>query len=84
MTDDQTTPAPRPHVRAGSIAWGIIVIATASLVLWVVSDTGRRDAAIDWVIGLTPATATLVGVLTIGGILVIAGVLAGIRRLQRR
>lgn len=85
MSDDQTTPtAARPHVRAGAIAWGLIVITTASLLLWVVSEPARRDAATDWVLALTPGNAALVGVLVIGSILVLAGVLAGIRRLQRR
>ncbi len=76
-------PAPRPHVRAGSLVWGAIVITVAALTLWVaVSDT-RREAAIDWMLALTPGTAGIVAALACGGILLIAGVLAAIRHAQR-
>jgi len=82
MSDDLAT-TPRPHVRAGSITWGLIVIVTASLALWVAVDDGRRDAVIDWMLALTPGTAALVGALALGGILLIGGVLAAIRHAQR-
>ena len=75
MSDDTTTTpttTPRPHVRAGSIAWGLIVVTTGALVLWVLSNVDRREAVADWVLALTP-----------GGIAIV-GVLAAIRRAQRR
>lgn len=75
---------PRPRVRAGSIAWGLIVITAASLVLWVAYDPARRSAVTDWALSLTPGGVVLVGVLALGGILLLAGVLAAIRRAQRR
>ena len=83
MTDDLTT-APRPHVRAGSIAWGLIVIAAASLTLWVAFDPDRRGAVTDWVLSLNAGGFVLVGVLVLGGILLLAGILAAIGRAQRR
>ena len=87
MSDNPTdalTHDPRPHVRAGSIVWGLIVIASASLVLWVSAVPSRRAAVADWVLGLTPGDAALVAVLACGAIVLIAGVLAAIRRAQRR
>lgn len=83
MTDDVTTD-PRPRVRAGSIAWGLIVIVTASLVLWVAYDPARRAGVTDWALSLTPGGLVVIGVLLLGGILLLAGVLAAIRRAQRR
>lgn len=83
MSDDLTTD-PRPHVRAGSIAWGLIVIVAASLVLWVAYDPAQREAITDWALSLTAGGLVLVGVLVLGGILLLAGVLAAIRRAQRR
>jgi hypothetical protein len=80
---DETTPE-RPHVRAGSIAWGLIVIATAAAVLWVVAEPARRSAVTDWAATLTPGGAALVAVLVCGAILLLSGVLAAIRRAQRR
>jgi hypothetical protein len=82
MTDD-LTPA-RPHVRAGAIAWGLIVIATASLVLWVAFDPDRREGVTEWATSLTVGGFVLVGVLVLGGILLVSGILAAIRRAQRR
>ena len=83
-TTTTTTPAARPHVRAGSIAWGLIVIAAASLALWVSAVPARRTAVADWVLALTPGDAALVAVLACGAIVLIAGVLAAIRRAQKR
>ncbi|MCU1409766.1 MAG: hypothetical protein JWR04_473 [Rhodoglobus sp.] len=83
MSNDLTAD-PRPHVRAGSIAWGLIVIVAASAVLWVAYDPARRAAVTDWVLSLTAGGFVLVGVLVLGGILLLAGILAAIRRAQRR
>ena len=82
MTDD-LSPA-RPHVRAGAIAWGLIVIAAASLVLWVAFDPDRRAAVTDWATSLTVGGLVLVGVLVLGGVLLVSGILAAIGRAQRR
>jgi hypothetical protein len=83
MTDDITT-VPRPQVRAGSIAWGLIVIAAASATVWVAFDPDRRSAVTDWVLSLNAGGFILVGVLVLGGILLLAGILAAIGRAQRR
>lgn len=83
MSDDTSTTT-RPHVRAGSIAWGLIVIAAASATLWVAFDTARRAALADWATSLTAGGFVLLGVLMLGGVLVLAGILAAIRHAQRR
>lgn len=84
MSDETTPTAPAPHVRAGAIVYGLITIAIGSGILWASAEPSRREAVADWVTSLTPQTAAIVGVLALGGILVLAGLLAGIRRLQRR
>ena len=84
MNEDVTPPAPRPHVRAGCIAWGLIVIAVASAALWTSRDAGRRAALADWATSLTAGGLVLVGVLVLGGILLLGGILAAIRHAQRR
>ena len=83
MSDDITT-TPRPHVRAGSIAWGLIVIAAASVTLWVALEPQRRTAVTDWALSLNAGGLVLIGVLLLGGILLLAGILAAIGRAQRR
>lgn len=88
MTDTQlipeTTPDERPRIRAGAIAWGLIVIAAAVGLLTIAIDPNRRDAVITWVMNLTPGNAIVVGVLVLGGFLLLMGLLAGIRKAQRR
>ena len=87
MSNDTTTTTTTPlraHVRAGSIAWGLIVISGAAIALWVSGSGARRAALLDWMLELTPGTSVLLGVLVLGGILLLAGVLAVIRRAQRR
>ena len=81
---DEAAPVARPHVRAGSIAWGLIVITGAALVLWVIAEPARRSAVAEWATTLTPGGVALVAILACGAILLLAGVLTAIRRAQHR
>ncbi len=81
---DSPTPQPRPHVRWGAIVWGLIVIATAGGILFVLADAGRTAAFASWLGGLTWGIAVVVGVLALGALALILGLLAVIRRAQRR
>ena len=83
-TDTTIIPDPRPRVRAASIAWGLIVIAISTTVIWVVSAASRRAQFDDWVLGLTPASISVLAVLLLGAVLLLVGILVGIRRLQQR
>ncbi len=83
-TDTTIIPDPRPRIRAASVAWGLIVIAVSTTVIWVVSAASRRALFDDWILGLTPASITVLAVLLLGAILLLVGILVGIRRLQQR
>jgi hypothetical protein len=75
---------PRPRIRFGAIAWGLIICAIATTTFWVATDDGRRDAFGNWLIGLTPGTFGLIVMLILGGLLLLWGGLAAIRRSQER
>jgi hypothetical protein len=77
-------PLPRPRIRFGAIAWGLIVCALAATVFWISTDDGRRDAFGTWVTGLTPGTFGLLVMLVLGALLLLWGGLAAIRRSQER
>ncbi len=86
-TPESTTPqspvAARPRIRAGAIAWGLIVIAVAAGTLYTIASDERREAAVRWFSTLTPGGAAIVGVLVLGGFLLLLGILAAIRHAQR-
>ena len=75
---------PRPRIRFGAIVWGVIVCAIAATVFWISTDEARRNAFGDWLTGLTPGTAGLIGMLVVGALLLLWGALAAVRRSQER
>ena len=76
--------ARKPRVRAGAIAWGLIVIGIAAAVLVTVSSAAsRRDFAV-WLGDLTPGSVAIIGVLALGALILLLAGLALIRRAQRR
>ena len=89
-TDEQETrpvepsSLPRPRIRFGAIAWGLIVCALAATTLWISTDESRRIAFGDWISGLTPGTSGLIMLLILGILLLLWGGLAAIRRSQER
>lgn len=80
---ETTTPVPSPRVRWGAIAWGVILTSTAIGTLLVVGSPGRRAAFSNWLAEVTPATVALLATLFVGGLLLLLGLLAVIRRVQR-
>lgn len=84
-TDTETdAAAPRPRIRSGAIAWGLIVCALSGFVLTVVSHPGRRAEFADWAWGLGPAGQALALVLGLGCLILLLALLSLIRRAQRR
>jgi hypothetical protein len=75
--------AARPTVRWGALVWSLIFAATAAATLWVVVDSGRRDALGAWLLDLSPAAASLYALLALGVLIVVFGLVALIRRRER-
>ena len=84
-TSADATPAePKPRVRSGAIAWGLIVCATAVLVLSIVCVPANADAFDSWTASLTPPVIVIIGVIALGAFILLMAVLSLIRRAQRR
>jgi hypothetical protein len=75
--------APRPRIRWGAVAWGLIVCGIAGATLQVTRTEGSREGFILWLTRLNPSGIWLIVVLVSGGILLLLGLLAAIRRAQR-
>jgi len=75
-------PLPRPRTRFGAIAWGLILCAAAGVTLWFAADETRRTEFANWATSLTPGTAGLIVLVILGGLLLLWGSLAAIRRSQ--
>lgn len=75
---------PRPRVRSGAIAWGLIVLAFSALMLTLTTVPGNAVAFANWVTSLTPGTITVIVVVAVGAFILLLAVLSAIRRAQRR
>lgn len=69
-----------PRIRWAGIIWGLIVSAIAVAVISITGSPFGRTAFLDWAEGLTAATAWLLVVLVVGGLLLVLGLLALLRR----
>ena len=78
-----TTDLPAPRTRWSAIIWGLVLVAIAGAGITVLGDPTRRAGLTDWFAGLTPASFTAVGLLTIGGLIVVTGAVGLIRSLQK-
>ena len=74
---------PRPRIRTGAIAWGLIVAGVAFTALVVLSSPARRAAAVDWILSLDAFTALVVSLVLLGGFILVLAVVSLIRRAQR-
>lgn len=74
---------PRPRIRFGTIAWGLIVCAIAATTLAIISDPERRAGFGGWLLQLDGRAAANIVVLAFGALLLLLGLLAVIRRAQR-
>ena len=73
----------RPRIRWGAIVWGLIVCAIAAATLQVTRVAESREGFTLWLTRLTPGGIWLIVVLVTGGILLLLGLLAAVRRAQR-
>ncbi|GAB3397160.1 hypothetical protein GCM10027568_32580 [Humibacter soli] len=75
---------PRPRVRSGAIAWGLIVLAFSALMLTLTTVPGNAVAFAHWASSLTPGTITVIVVVAVGAFILLLALLSAIRRAQRR
>ncbi|HEY9323738.1 MAG TPA: hypothetical protein VIP50_02305 [Agromyces sp.] len=78
-----SAPRQRPTVRWGALVWALLFGSMAATTLWVIVDPARRDAVGDWLITLSPLTATLTGVIVVGVVVALFGIVGLIRRGER-
>ena len=78
------SPGSTARVRWAGILWGTIFAAIGLATALIVTSPDRRDAFGGWLGTLTPGGFVLVGVLTLGCLILVLGLLAAVRRLQRR
>ncbi|MEZ3161720.1 hypothetical protein AB1K54_14430 [Microbacterium sp. BWT-B31] len=76
-------PLPRPRTRWAAIVWGLVLAGAAASVLFVASSPARRDGFANWMLTLSPAAIVAYVLLAIGGLVLVAGVVGLIRRVQR-
>ena len=76
-------PTRKPRIRAGAIAWGIIVSAASIAVLLIVTSPERRSSFVDWMNSLNVASISLLSVLALGVVILLITLLSGIRKAQR-
>lgn len=75
---------PRPRIRTGAVVWGLIVTAVGAGALYLLSSPERRQAALDWVLSLTPFGFVVVGLALLGALIFVIGFAVLIRDAQRR
>lgn len=75
---------PRPRIRFGAIAWGLIVCAIAVTVWSIISSPTSRSEVTTWFWELSPGTAILVAILALGALMLLLGILSLIRKAQSR
>ncbi|UNK71556.1 hypothetical protein [Microbacterium sp. H1-D42] len=82
-TGPAASPALTPRTRWAAIVWGVFFAALAWTGIWILSSSARRDDLTDWFAGLTPGTIAAVSLLSLGVLVLIAGLVGLIRRAQR-
>ena len=78
------TSLPRPRIRVGAVVWGLIVTAVGAGALYLLTSPERRQAALDWVLSLTPFGFLIVGLAALGAFIFVIGIVVLIRDAQRR
>lgn len=76
-------PQAQPTVRWGALVWALLFGMTAATTLWVLVDPARREVVGDWLITLSPLTATLTAVIIVGVVVALFGIVGLIRRGER-
>jgi len=73
---------PRPRTRWAGIVWGLVFVALATIGIWASSDPARLDGFAPWLGTLDPGAAIGYGLLTVGGLLLVGGLVGLLRRAQ--
>lgn len=75
---------PRPRIRSGAIVWGLLVSATAVLILTVVGSPTNSAAFSAWAGALGVGGVILTAVIALGAFILLMALLSLIRREQRK
>jgi len=73
---------PRPRTRWAGIVWGLAFGAIAAGGIWLSSGLDRLDGLSIWLLDLDPGAAIGYGLLTVGGLLLVGGLVGLLRRAQ--
>lgn len=84
ITPTTTPTITPPRTRWAAIIWGLLFAAVAGTALWVLSDTERREAVANGLLGLTPATVVTIVLLSVGVLLLVSGAAGLLLREQRK
>lgn len=79
-----TASAARPPVRWGGVVWGLLLVAFAGGMLFVLSAPERLAAVEVWLSALTPGSAWALWLAVAGVLIVVFALLGAIRSSQRR
>lgn len=73
-----------PRIRWGGIVWGLVFAATGWFALWTMFAAGRRRAFSEWILTLDGGGWAVVAAFAIGGLLLVVGLIAGLRAATRQ
>ncbi|MFT4210481.1 MAG: hypothetical protein QM626_01300 [Microbacterium sp.] len=73
-----------PRTRWAAIVWGLFFTGVSAIMLWILTGADRREAVTAWARATDAPTAVAIGLLAVGVLLLVAGVAALLRRMQRR
>lgn len=73
-----------PRIRWAGIVWGLVFAAAGSFAVWTMLSAERRAAFSDWILTLNNGGWTVVGAFTIGGLLLVLGMISALRAASHR
>ncbi|GAA3924078.1 hypothetical protein GCM10022382_32260 [Microbacterium invictum] len=77
---DTGTSATRPRTRWAAILWGLVFAALAVAGIQLVSSPERFDQMLDWLAALTAPAVIAYALLTVGVLVLVAGLVGLLRR----
>lgn len=73
-----------PRIRWAGIVWGLVFVGTGWFALWTLLAEDRRAAFSNWILTMGDGGWAIVGAFAIGGLLVVLGLIAGLRAATRQ
>lgn len=73
-----------PRIRWGGIVWGLVFAATGWFALWTMLAEDRRAAFSDWILSLENGGWAVVAACAVGGLVLVIGLISGLRAATRR